>query len=224
MQRLVLLAVCAPAVAFAQPGPYDPNAGSGPYAPPPNGPPAGPPPATYGPPPPGYGYAPYQSQTPTTEQLRTGATVELNLGFGYVDSTEDGAERQNGIAGLSLGVGGWVSRNIALTARVAGVTFQESFGNDDLQFSHFYLGPSAQFWIDNHLWFGGGLGLSVAYVTGDGESDSTTGVGMDLRGGYTFNEGSESTFNVSLEINPGWYEDADGTLYGVGLLVGYQHL
>jgi hypothetical protein len=47
-----------------------------------------------------------------------------------------------------------------------------------------------------------------------------------MRGGFKFNEGSENTVNVSLEINPAHYsQNGDSvTLTSVAILVGYQHL
>lgn len=58
------------------------------------------------------------------------------------------------------------------------------------------------------------------------DSDSISGLGLDLRAGYTFTKGSENTFNVSMELNPGFYSEngQSATSIGIALLLGYQHL
>ena len=59
-----------------------------------------------------------------------------------------------------------------------------------------------------------------------GNSDSTTGFGLDLRVGYTFPSTSENTFNVSFEVTPTFLSENNqsATLTSIALLVGYQHL
>jgi hypothetical protein len=167
----------------------------------------------------------YQPQQPTT--LHNGMTFELNLGIGWVRVSpegEDGRTSDLGIGGLSLGVGGWINPQLAITGRIAGVTLTEG----DARASAIFFGPSAQYWVDPHFWVGGGLGLGLlAGTDSSGNSeDSISGFGVDLRLGYTFNEGSENTINTSLEINPGFFSEngSSATITGIGILLGYQHL
>ena len=58
--------------------------------------------------------------------------------------------------------------------------------------------------------------------------DSEGGFSLDLRAGYTFNEGTRNTFNLSFELNPGWYTneqtDYTVTVTGIGILLGYPYL
>jgi hypothetical protein len=225
MRSLILLSLLLPSVVLAQPGPQLPPSG-----PPPGEPPPGEPP----PPPPGYppqgAPAPYPQPMPAPPPMyqapvehRQGMTVELNIGIGYVRVTLDdigGAfDSDGGLGGVDLGVGGWISPHLALTVRAAGVTIP----SDNTRTSAVFFGPSAQYWINNNLWLGGGLGLSVLYSVNDnGDSDSTNGFGLDLRAGYTFSTTTENTFNVSVELTPGSFDG--GTATGVALLFGYQHL
>lgn len=95
--------------------------------------------------------------------------------------------------GPSLGLGGWLSPNVALTARSAGVTYSE--GGASL--TEAFIGPSLQCWVDD-----------------------------DLRVGYTFNPGTENTFNASFELNPAFFSEngSDATFTSIGFLFGYQYL
>ncbi|HEY5928619.1 MAG TPA: hypothetical protein VIV11_43335 [Kofleriaceae bacterium] len=204
----------APADPFAPVPPTDPA----PPMPPPQ--PAPPPPYYQPPPPPMYAQPP-----PPPPSLHRGMTFEANLGIGWIRLTDEGGDSETsdvGVGGLSLGVGGWMNEKVAITARLSGVTISE----DDSRFSAIFLGPSAQYWVDKHFWLGGGVGLGIVAASSGDLNDSITGFSLDLRAGYTFNEGSENTFNASLEINPGFYSEngSSGTATGVGLLFGYQHL
>jgi hypothetical protein len=66
----------------------------------------------------------------------------------------------------------------------------------------------------------------LALNSDGGNDDSITGFSFDLRAGYTFTSGSENTFNLSFELNPGHYSDngSSATFTGIGILLGYQHL
>ena len=234
----------APPPASPNNGPYDPNAGTGPYAPPPpqGPPPQGPPPqgpygqpqgpygqpGPYGQQPYGQPYQPYgpQPYQPPPRPLRGGLTFEANLGVGWIKISDDynSDTSDAGLGGICLGIGGWVGKNIAITARLAGVNFEEN----DTRYSAIFLGPSLQYWIDDHIWLGGGAGIGVFAASSSygGEDNSISGFGLDLRAGYTFNAGSENTINASVEINPSFFNEdgQSGTATGIALLVGYQHL
>jgi hypothetical protein len=242
MRQLAFLAVLFPAVAFAQaPAPAEPAAPADPAAPaaPAEGAPTaapapvpapGPAPGGYYQPAPagGYyqpqpGYGPPQQQR-TQASLRNGLTGELNIGIGWIRASDDDSSDTSdaGVAGLSLGLGGWISPNLALTARIAGVTYSE----DSASLTNAFFGPSLQYWVADQFWLGGGIGLGVLRLDTELDDDSITGFAMDLRVGYTFNLGSENTFNASFELNPGFFSEngADATFTGIGFLVGYQHL
>lgn len=210
MRTILLLALLVPASAFAQPG-----------SPPP---PPPPPPAGYAPAP-AYG-APVYGAPAAAADLRNGMTFEANLGLGWIRAAADGNSDTSdlGLGGLSLGVGGWVNPHLAITIRAAGVTYSENGS----RLTQAFFGPSAQYWIDDHIWLGGGLGLSLAAVANDNgpDPDPLKAFGLDLRAGYTFSTSTESTFNVSFEVNPGFYDESGQsfTLTGIGILAGYQHL
>jgi hypothetical protein len=179
------------------------------YAPPP-------PPGPMGPP----GAAPYAAP-PAAPGARTGATVELNIGLGVLHASADGgnSDTETGLAGINLGIGGWAAPNLAISGRIAGVVIFPEGG----QIVAGFVGPSLQYWIDNNLWIGGGAGLSITQLKADsGETASENAFGLNLRAGYTFTSNTLSTFNISVEATPGFYEG--GTITGIGFLVGWQRL
>lgn len=218
------LSMSMPSVAVAQADDPLPEPPPPPSEPPP--PPSPPPPQPYTQPPvyqPPY-QPPYQQQPPPPS-LRNGATVELNLGFGFIVANGDGDSETSdaGLGGLCLGVGGWIGPQTAVTGRISGVTVSDN----GARLSHIFAGPSLQRWIDDHIWIGLGVGFSILALSFDGGgSDSITGFGVDLRAGYTFTTRSENTFNLSLELNPGRYSEngASVTFTGIAFMFGYQHL
>jgi hypothetical protein len=226
--RLVIsgLVLGLSAVSYAQPSGSPPPAPTGdpvdPNAAPPG--PYGQPPQPYGQPYQPYGQPYQQPPPPPPQSLHNGLTFEANLGFGWVHlSTDSDSDTSDlGVAGLSLGVGGWVSPQLAITARVAGVTLSEN----DARLTNGFLGPSAQYWLQDRFWLGAGAGLAFLSVSDNYNGDSIRGFGLDLRAGVTFTSGSENTFNASLEINPGFYSEngSSATFTSIGFLVGYQHL
>ncbi len=157
---------------------------------------------------------------------RNGMTFEANLGAGWIHASGGGLSDNSdaAIAGLSLGVGGWISPDVAITGRIAGLTLSQNGAN----LSHEFIGPSLQYWANDHVWFGGGIGLSLLALRGNnsGGQDSRTAFGMDLRAGYNFIATGENTVNLSIEVNPGFYSDQGTTITytGIGFLLGYQHL
>ena len=168
----------------------------------------------------GYGYAP---PAPTVGPDRSGFTLELNLGFGItrVSPDEGDTRSENGLAGLNLGLGGWVNERTAITARFAGTQFTQSFGSEDVSFIHGFFGPAVQYMVNDQAWVGGGLGWSIL-TTDQEDADSETALGLDLRAGFNFYQGTKHAFNASAEINPGFHDD--GTVTSIGLLVGWQML
>lgn len=179
------------------------------------------------PPPPGYGPAPGYGPQPgygQPQNLKQGLTFEANLGLGFIWAEADGQETDKEVAlgGLNIGLGGWISPQLAISLRIAGVTYSEDVGDQTARLSTGFFGPSAQYWVNENAWIGGGIGMGFVAVSFDGDTESETGIGFDLRGGYTFSTTSENTWNISLELTPSSIEDVN--FYGFGILFGYQHL
>lgn len=233
---LGVLSLLVPVSVLAQPAPPPP-----PPAPPPPtaGEPAPPPPPptaptpTTAPPPAGYQtnyYPPPPQQqpvytAPSAESLRNGMTFEANIGFGWIHAANDNDSDTSdlGLGGLDIGVGGWINPHLAAGARIAGVTYSDN----GARLTSGVLVGALQYWVDDHIWFGGGLGLGVLALSGDNiDGDSVTGLGMDLRAGYTFSTTSENTFNVSVELTPTFLSEnnVSARYTSIAFLLGYQHL
>jgi hypothetical protein len=197
-----------------------------------------------GPPPPGY--APGYAQ-PSPWAFHQGITFEANIGLGFMwervsfsDGTAATSQTLTSLGGLNLGVGGWVAPNLAISARAAGVTYSQSQddglgGTLSTSLTGAFIGPCVQYWLDPHLWIGGGAGLAVAYVLSSSDSsgatvssNNQTGFGLDLRAGYSFSSGyTPNSWNVSVEFTPGFFSADQNTtvqLNGFAILFGYQYL
>lgn len=166
----------------------------------------------------GYQPAPY-----VPPPNHTGLTFEANIGFGMLRAAADDGgevETESALGGLNLGIGGFINPQMALTLRIAGATHSE----DGASITQAFGGPSLQYWLSDAAWLGGGIGLGVARLSFDGSSESysESGVGLDLRAGYTFNPRAKHSFNVSAEITPTFLDG--GTFTGIALLFGYQTL
>jgi hypothetical protein len=181
-------------------------------------PPPPPPPPGSPPPPPGYGYP-----AATSGPDRSGMTFELSLGLGITSVAPDNGdgESYNGLSGLNLGVGGWISPNTALTVRIAGTSFHQDFGGVDVQLIAGLLGITAQQYVNDQMWVGGGVGIGILTDDQD-ETEAESGLGLDLRAGYNFYQSTKNAFNVALEITPGFFDG--GRVTGIGLQVGWQAL
>lgn len=173
------------------------------------------------PPPPPGGYA---APAETVGPDRSGMTFELSLGLGVTSIAPDEGEGDsfNGLSGLNLGVGGWVTPRTALTVRVAGTSFHEDFGGGiDVQFISGLLGLSAQQMITEQAWVGGGIGIGI-FTDDQDNTDAESGLGLDLRAGYNFYQSRKNAFSAQVEITPGFFDGARVT--GIGLQLGWQAL
>ena len=142
------------------------------------------------------------------------------------------------LAGADIGVGGWLTPHLALTGRISGVDIKNGDANANGTVISAFVGPSLQYWIDPHFWVGGGAGLATVRSTASSCTGTNTssdcgvnGFGLDFRAGYSFNSDSAHTFNVSVEVTPGFYSLDNGmggndslSATGISFLAGYQYL
>ena len=212
-----------------------------PPAPPESEPPPPPPPQgplVQAPPPPPMQPVPVMVQPPMYQMpprelgfaAHHGFTIELNLGVGFAhgSSNNGGSSSNAALAGLDLALGGWINPNLALTFRAAGVYVNVDNAPTN-EVIHEFAGPAIQYWPDPHFFVGAGAGLSVFFdrsCDSSVQSDcSITGLGLDGRVGYAVGD-SHHTFNLSFEVNPGFYSENNQnvTVTGVSFLLGYQFL
>lgn len=149
----------------------------------------------------------------TPASYRKSVTLEAALGLGVVASTGDAADTGFGLSGVDLGIGGFLNPQLAITGRFTGVLTR-----GDNSVAAMLFGGSAQYWLDDKLWVGGGAGLAVVTASGI----SRNGFGFDGRAGYTFRQTGPHAFHASVEVTP---MIVSGTfLAGIAVLVGYQYL
>src|SRR5450432_2466607 len=170
--------------------------------------------------------------------IRDGATLEVNAGFGtQIYASEGDFSRETPQGGLSLGIGGWLERRVALSLRVAMVTFSPESSSDPQTAEHYrrtliYVGPSLQYWATDRLWFGAGLGASEYLWRGT----NSRMWGADLRAGYTFAQQRTHAFDISVEVTPTYWPEVGLLSLGtsiepitaistnVMILAGYQYM
>jgi hypothetical protein len=128
------------------------------------------------------------------DRAREGATSEIAAGLGVIAG---GGSSLTSVGGLSLGFGGFLTPRVALTARVAGATY---IGGGGVVYVGF-AGPSAQVWMADRAWVGGGVGLGlVAGCVQVGGCASVQKSGLDLRAGLDLTQpDTPRAFNISVE-------------------------
>lgn len=162
---------------------------------------------------------------PATALAEPRVTVEADVGVGEA----------LGIASPSVGAGagGWIARRAALILRATALTLSPRSPDpsgiatiDRYRRTFMFFGPSLQYWINDRVWLGAGVGVSAMLAAGD----VMRGWGADLRAGYAI-----GAFDISLEITPSYFPTGGGvynggtylmplstTTTGIALLAGYQ--
>jgi len=131
---------------------------------------------------------------PPTEHVR-GTTFEISAGIAGLFGGND-SQWVHGIGGLNVGVGGFVTPQIALSLRVAGVS--------DFENGFFYLGaigPHAQLWLGPSAWLGAGVG--IGFIAGCGNADcgkAAFGASFDFRGGVVLSQSATSSTSLGIEL------------------------
>jgi len=172
-----------------------------------------------------FGTTKFEFIKPPAPARHDGLTLEAGTGIGWIHVADrsDSVTSPGGVAGLSIGIGGWLNEKIALTARIAGSSVPSSQGLVVAAF----LGPSVQLWVGESTWLGLGLGLAT-FAVGDASLDGYAG---DLRLGHVIYANGKHTLNASFEVTPGHVSEKlqyGGTfsldVASIGLLFGWQYL
>ena len=186
-------------------------------------PPPPPPPAQPVQPPPGYGqppppqpvYVAAQPQQPVgapvgvapPRPVRAGLTVELGLGIAWFNIPDADVSR-GGLHGLNLTIGGFLNPSIAIEGRITGGTMFSDSGAGRVTVGA--LLANVQYWPNDWLIIGGGLGFVIAQAEA-GYFTARTDPGFALNGriGAAFARWSSGVMRVALENMSGWI---DGSL------------
>lgn len=146
---------------------------------------------------------------------RQGFTLLVNLGAGIQNDTAL-EETRPAVAGVNIGIGGFVTRNLAILGRFSGTGAVYETGFGDMRQVSGVLAPTVQYWVSDRLNVEGGAGFGV--WAAEGESDR--GFGLVLGAGVTvFNRGRHN-LQVGVEYAPAFTEP--GTVHNFGITFGYQ--
>jgi hypothetical protein len=190
-------------------------------------------------------------------ELRRGFTFEAGIGLGLAFSHDNDAgttSDTNTIAALGVGVAYFITPDLAIGIRSTGTFDTETKTYNNVDGSTYdvttvvmqgVIGPSAQFWLPNRVWLGGGLGWGFGRVISTSDSPGSdavgagfNGFGVNARAGYTLTRSSTNTVNIQVEMTAGFWRrgylnagsagganfDVSTNAYSFALLVGYQHL
>jgi hypothetical protein len=170
-------------------------------------------------------------------QDRGGFTLLMTLGYGIqagdftgqastnidqVQGIVTGA--RNGLAGLNLGIGGFVSKNTALMLRLSGTTAKGEY------YVRYHQAPkttditSGAMALDMQRWLGDRWNVEIGAGVGFLQStlDNHRGVGLFAAIGYSvLCRGGHS---LQIGIEDAHYHDSDREIDNIGLCVGFQFL
>ena len=153
-----------------------------------------------------------QAATP----VRQGFTVLVNLGLGF--QKDDGLEESAiGLAGANVGVGGFLTEDLALLFRISGTKVRYDFGGfGELDQLSGVVGTTVQYWATDRLTIEGGGGVGFWRT----EDENERGFGLILGvGAVVFKKGTHNLV-VGAEYAPGFTDS--GTVHNFGITFGYQ--
>jgi hypothetical protein len=152
------------------------------------------------------------SQPAIGEAERDGFTMLLDLGSG-VQMVNGFENSERGLAGLNVGLGRFLTRDLALMFRFSGTTvFYEG-----TSLVSGVVGPIVQYWVSDriNLRVGGGLG----FWSGNEVSDRA--FGLIFGGGVTVFSRGKHTLQIGAEYSPAFTADK---VHNLGFTFGYQLL
>lgn len=124
-----------------------------------------------------------------------------------------------GLAPLSLSLGGFVTHEVALLARLSGTSYFEG----GAQIGHNFYGVLAEVWPIDELFVSGGIGLGIYGpnpLFSRSDRESVGGWALDFRVGAALAQGTNHDFTLSLEAIPGFYDGE--TVHGFALVGAWK--
>lgn len=159
---------------------------------------------------------------------REGFTLELGLGLGITYIAPDGSDSETnvGLAPLSLSLGGFLTEDLALMARMAGTSWFEDVGNDTFQVGSYFYGVALQYWLSDEAFVAGGVGYGLLadnpLFGGSSGIDAEGGLALTLRAGYAFYTSRNHALGFTLELFPEFFDTA--TTFGTAINFQWQLL
>jgi hypothetical protein len=164
-------------------------------------------------------------------QKRSGFTMEIGLGASFMTSDVKRVEDEKfGLAPLSVGLGAWLSRDVALTFRMTGTSlFQDRAGKTEQVVLGFY-GAGVQYYLSDHVFLGGGLGLGLiaglpvggglTIERGADRFVPRAGLAAHFRSGFAFYSDKKNQVSFTTEVVPLWLGDSGIAADAVGFSIG----
>jgi hypothetical protein len=152
---------------------------------------------------------------------RSGFTLLLTMGLG-LQSNEFLDESTEGLGGLNLGIGGFISPDLAVMFRFSGtnVSFDDiGFFNVDTDVVSGVGGPSVQYWVNNYVNLEAGAGFGIA--NSDPGTDES-GFGLIFGAGFSFFHRGKNSLQVGVEYAPVFLDG--GNVHNVSIAFGWQLL
>lgn len=162
------------------------------------------------------------------DQVREGFTIVLDIGVARhtIDPEEGDSLNTFGLAGLNLGLGGFLNQDLAVMFRLIGASVTHDLDGVDVETISGVGGPAVQYWVSPHLNFELGVGIGIAraeasngFVTVKSEEDGW-GFLAAINVPVWWNEGN--TLHFGLQAAPVFLEDS--IFYHGALVFGWQSL
>jgi hypothetical protein len=148
---------------------------------------------------------------------RRGFTILANIGLGFQkdQGLEDSAL---GLAGINLGVGGFLNPNLGVMFRFSGTNVTYDFGGfGEVDQVSGVAGPAVQYWVSDKVAVEAGAGLGY-WRTPDGDTERGLGLIFGVSTVIFRNRGHNLLAGV--EYAPAFTDP--GTVHNFGFTFGYQ--
>lgn len=163
---------------------------------------------------------------------RKGVTFEAGIGASLTslgDAAGAGVSGSRfGLAPLNLALGGFLTRDVALSFRITGTSvFHDSLGGGTRQMVLGFYGPSLQVFLSDDVFVSGGIGLGLLADNPllRGRSDSPSpkplvGLAGNARIGWNLFTTKDVALLTYAEVTPARVEDVNALGFALGL--GFQ--
>jgi len=151
---------------------------------------------------------------------RSGFSLLLTMGLG-LQSNDIFDDSTTGLGGLNLGIGGFLTKDLALMFRFSGTNVQyKSDGTlPDIDAVSGVGGPALQYWLSDFVNLEGGIGYGTVNFDPGGDD---SGLGLILGVGLSVFHRGKTSLQFGVEYAP-VFLDA-GAVHNLGFVFGYQLL
>jgi hypothetical protein len=146
---------------------------------------------------------------------RGGFTFFVNGGLG-IQNDAALEETAVGISGINFGVGGFLTKDLAIVGRYSGTAVSHETPVGDINQISGVFAPTLQYWASDKMYLEGGVGAGVW----NAEGDSNQGLGLILGAGFTMWNRGKHNLQVGFEYAPAFTDP--GTVHNFGITIGYQ--